>query len=154
MSNHYAMEMSLVLYHEGEWAVSFTYYNHGAEPPYGGVRSVELLLPHVITLTELKENIFAIDKFIDHVVNVVKTIKPVPKNPVPDRPLEYSVELVGDELKYKIEMESMLVAATYDKTTEEITFAPRDAYDVSWQGFLFFCETIKDFQTEIERIAQ
>lgn len=154
MSSHYAIQLSLMLSHSGDWVTSCTYYNHGLEPPYGGVKSEETLLPTIVRLEKFGEDVVAIGAFITHVINVVKTTKAVPTDPVPDEPLEYSLELVGDEFRYNIEMESLALSVIYDKTTGRITFAPRDAYDISWQGFLFFNETLKDFLTEIKRIAQ
>lgn len=151
MSNHYAIELSLMLYQEDQWMRSFTYYNHGVEPPFGGIRSDETELPFTMSIGDLKENIISVDAFIRTVIDAVKIIKPIPKNPIPDRPLEYKVSGYDDTIEYNIEMETLQLTVVYDKTTKEITFAPRPAYDVSWQGFLFYNETIRDFLSEIER---
>lgn len=151
MSNHYAIELSLMLYQEDQWMRSFTYYNHGEEPPYGGVRADEALSPFAMSIGELRENIKSIDSFIRTVIDAVKAIKPIPKNPIPDRPLEYGVSGYDDTIEYHIEMETLQLTVVYDKTTKEITFNSRPAYDVSWQGFLFYHETIRDFLVEIER---
>ncbi len=154
MSSSYAIELSLMLYQDGEsgqWVRSFTYYNHGLEPPYGGVKSDETTVPIVMSIDDLRANIKSIESFIKHIINVVKTIKPVPKNAIPDSPLELSVTPQENTLDYVIEMESMQLTVIYDKATKEITFKPRSSYDVSWQGFLFYHETMEDFLAEIER---
>jgi len=151
MSNHYAIELSLMLYQADQWKVAFTYYNHGLEPPHGGVRSEEMTEPFAMSVDDLKKNIDSVDAFIRIVISAVKDIKPIPKNPIPDSPLEYNVIPGANSIGYDIEMESMQLEVVYDKATKDITFAPRPSYDVSWQGFLFFHETIRDFLAEIER---
>ena len=151
MSNHYAIEMSMMLYQKDEWKVAFTYYNHGEEPPYGGIKSDEMPEDFVMSLDKFEANIIAVDEFLQKVRGAVKSIKPIPFNPVPDCPLEYGLEPKAGSIDYNIEMESMQLTVIYDKTTKKITFSSRPAYDISWQGFLFFQETIKDLLAEIEK---
>ena len=150
MSDHYAIELTLMLYHEGYWIRSFTYYNHGECPPFGGVRSDATVDPVVLDMQDFENNVNAIESWKRHVISVVKTIKPVPKEGRPELPLEYNVESVDDTIVYRFSMESMEMTVTYDKSAKTITFAPRDAFDVSWEGFLFHQETMLHFLAEIK----
>ena len=149
--NHYAIELSLMLYHGDEWIRKFTYYNHGKEPPYGGVRSEGSPDPVVLDMEEFENTTEAVESWKRHVINVVKSIKPIPGNAVPDAPVEYKVDPTDDEITYYLSMDSMEMTITYDRSDKTITFAPRDAFDVSWQGFLFHHETITDFLKEIKK---
>ncbi len=150
MSNHYAVELTLLLYHEGEWVRRFTYYNHGKEPPFGGVRSGESVDPVVMAVWEFENSVKAVGSWIGHVVSVCKSIKPVPSDGTPDMPVEYSVDPMGDILVYTLEMESMKVTITYDIDEKTVTFASKDAFDISWRGFLFHHETVQDFLEQVK----
>lgn len=145
---HYAIELSLMLYHKGEWARGFTYYNHGDKPPFGGVRSDETTEPLVLSLEEFENNVHAVEAWRRHVVNVVKSTNPVPKEGKPEIPLEYRID--PNTLEYQLVMASLEVVAVYDKDAETVTFAPRSAFDVTWQGFLYHQNTMLDFLDKIK----
>ena len=149
MSNHYAIEMSMMLYQGDAWKVAFTYYNHGLEPPYGGIKSGALSEDFVMTLDEFKENVKIVDEFLHKVISVVKSIKPIPYDAVPDAPLEYDIAHNGASINYSMIMESMDLDVVY--SGGNVTFKARDAYDVSWRGFVFFQETMEAFLAEIEK---
>ena len=153
MADHYAIELTLMLYHHdnAHWTRQFTYYNHGEEPPFGGVRSEPTTDPIVLSIEGFENNIKAVESWRRHVINVVKTIKPVPNGGIPDMPMEYKIETVNGTLIYQLHMESMEMNITYDKSAKTVTFAPRDAFDVSWRGFLFHQETMLDFLEEIKK---
>ena len=150
MSNHYAIELSLILYHEDKWVRSMTYYNHGEEPPFGGVKSGGATDPLELTLEEFEDNVKAVESWKGHVISVVKAIKPVPKVGAPEIPFEYRVDFVDDTIVYKLVMESLEMTVTFDKSAKTVTFSPRSAFDVSWRGFLFHQDTMIDFLEEIK----
>lgn len=147
---NYAIELTLMLYQNGEWVSGFTYYNHGECPPFGGVKSDARGSPLVLDVEEFENNIMAIEDWKRKVINVVSSMSAIPKEGVPDTPVEYKVEYVGDEIRYKLDMASIELYATYDISDKTVTFAVRNALDVSWRGFLFHQETMLDFLTEIK----
>lgn len=156
MAKHYAIELSLMLYHEEQWVRGMTYYNHGETPPFGGVRSDETTEPLVLELEEFESNVLAVEDWRRHVVNVVRSISPIPKDGMPEMPLEYSVDFIAgvdeepDLIVYRLVMASMEIVATYDKSAKTVTFDPRSNFDVSWRGFLFHQDTMIDFLEEIK----
>jgi len=151
MANYnYAIEISVMLYHDGEWVRTFTYYNHGETPPYGGVKSDATTSPVVMTVAEFENNVRAIEAWKKHVVRVVSSTKPIPDDGVPDTPVEYKVEIVSGELRYHLNMASIDMDVAYHLTNKTVTFATRSALDVSWRGFLFHQETMLDFLTQIK----
>ena len=150
MSRHNdAIELTLVLYHEGEWTKRYTYYNHDESEPYGGVKSDAIVSPLVLDMGEFREYVNALAAWKTHVVHVVTNVNPIPKDAVPDMPVEYKVEIVGSETRYQMNMASIDMNITYDSSTGNITFSTRSAIDVSWRGFLFYIETVVDLLTEI-----
>lgn len=151
MANYnYAMEMSILLYHEGEWISTFTYYNHGETPPFGGVKSSARSSPVVMTVEEFENNVRSIEAWKKLVVRAVSSIAPIPVDGVPDTPVEYKVEIVSGELRYHLNMASIDMDVAYHLTNKTVTFATRSALDVSWKGFLFHQETMLDFLTQIK----
>lgn len=150
MPAHYAIELTLMLYQEDEWISSFTYYNHGECPPNGGVKADARTSPVVLTLEEFENNVLSVDAWLRSVVSCVKAINPISRDGVPDTPVEYKVEIVSGELKYHLNMVSIDMDIAYHIANKTITFATRGALNVSWKGFLFHQETMKDFLTEIK----
>ncbi len=150
MPNHnYAIELTLVLYHDDAWVKKYTYYNHGESAPYGSVKSDAIGSPLVLDMADFTGYVNALAAWENHVIHVVKPINAIPKDAVPDTPVEYKVEIVGTETRYQMTMDTIDMNITYDSSTGNITFSTRSAIDVSWRGFLFYIDTVEDFLTEI-----
>ncbi len=140
------IELSLFLRRNTRWVRVFCYYNCGAEPPHGGVKSDEATVPIEWSVGEFEGLGTAIDKWVRDVRSIVK----IPDNHLPDIPLEYS--LYSDEIgvHYKIVMETLDSEVNWLPSTNKIIFEPRDAFDISWAAFLFYHKTMSALLEKIK----
>ncbi len=152
MSKHYAIELVLMLYQGGQWVRTMTYYNHGEEPPYGGVKSNLTSGPLVLSVQGFEDNVKAVESWRRNVVSVCKTISPILNTGLPDGATEYKITPSGSDLTYDIVMDSLDMEVAYDHSARTVTFAARTAYDVAWRGFLFHQETMLDFLESVKAL--
>ncbi|KKL79411.1 hypothetical protein LCGC14_2015120 [marine sediment metagenome] len=148
---NYAIELSLMLYHNNHPVRTFTFYNHGAEPPYGGVRADAVIAPLVMTMEGMKNADAAVDAWIRNVIDVAKLTTPVTKSCLPDLPYENKIDDTDGIVEYNMEMETLSVSISYEKSTFQFTFAARGDFDISWRAFMFYRSTIKGF---IQRVSE
>jgi len=142
----YGIEIKLLLKSDGGWGGFYTYYNHGLEPPLGGVRSDAA--DEAIWKVEKAESLLhSTDIWIRYITDNLK----IPKNHNPDLPLEYSLSVEDNgDLLLELKMETLESTIRWDKATGNITFNARDAFDLSWDGFLYYKTILEDFVAKIK----
>jgi len=142
----YGIEMKLLLKSDGGWGGVYTYYNHGLEPPWGGVRS-EAADEAEGTVDQFESLLNAADLWI----NYIRKLFDHPLKHNPDLPLTYKLKIQDDgDLKLKIEMETLDSEMLWNKATGNIEFHARPAYDLSWEGFLYYKIILEDFLAKIK----
>lgn len=146
LPTEYGLDISLMLKPNADWVCVYTYYNHGLEPPHGGVKS-----DAVSETTWKVEKLEALLHSTDIWIRAIAGFYKLPKNHNPDLPLEYSLkpEENGD-LLLAVKMETLESTMRWDKANGNIIFAARDAFDLSWEGFLYYKIILEDFVAKIK----
>jgi len=146
LPTEYGIEIKLLLRSDGGWGGVYTFYNHGLEPPLGGVRS-DAGSGSTITVEQFDRLLSSTDLWIRHVIGITKN----PKEHNPDLPLEHKLEVeVNGDLRLKITMETLDSEMLWEKATGKITFSARDAFDLSWEGFLYYKIVLEDFVAKVK----
>lgn len=145
----FGIDFTMLVSPSSEWTSMYTYYNHGLEPPHGGVKSDE-------TGADLKMNIGWFDRVMgwtDDFIGFIGGMCDCPDKHDPDLPLEYKLEIDGNgvgDVILNITMETLDAEFIWEKSTGLIIFKARDAFDLSWAGFLFYMKALKDFSSKIK----
>lgn len=145
----FGIELSMLVEPDGAWQHVYTYYNHGLEPPYGGVKSEETGGDLVVSVGMFDKIMRWTEEWIGYVRGIVKN----PSTYSPDLPLEYSLDIQdnGDVvLALNITMETLDSYFSWSKDTGMVTFKARQAFDLSWEGFLFYWKAMNDFSAKIK----
>ncbi len=101
------------------------------------------------------------DKIIGWTNEWVRFIRGMTKNPIvhnPDLPLEYKLRVLDEDegelnegdVVLNLVMETLDAAFIWSKNTGMVTFKARDAYDLSWEGFLFYGKCLEDFASKVK----
>lgn len=142
----YGIEIKLLLQSGGGWRGVYVYYNHGLEPPHGGVRG-EAAGATTWKIEKLEGLLNSTDIWIKSIAGFIK----LPKNHNPDLPLEYSLSVEDNgDLLLAVKMETLESTMRWDKVAGNIIFAARDAFDLSWEGFLYYKIILDDFMAKIK----
>lgn len=142
----YGIEICLLLDSGPGWGCVYIYYNHGLEPPYGGVRS-EAADAAEWTVDQFEGLLDATDEWIKY----IRGIFSVPVGNDPDLPLNVKLKVRPDgDVLLDIEMESLNSRMKWEKSTGLVEFDARDAYDLSWKGFLYYMKAMRDFVAKIK----
>lgn len=150
----FGIDLTMLICPSSEWTAMYTYYNHGLEPPYGGVRSDE-------TSLDLEMTVGWFDRTLGWTDDWVGYISMITGNHVkhdPDLPLEYRLRVLEqDEPPYNegdvvlnITSESLDAEFAWIKASGLIVFKARDAFDLSWAGYLFYMKVLKDFSAKVK----
>jgi len=145
----FGIDLTMLICPSSEWTSIYTYYNHGLEPPHGGVSSDETATDLVMTVGWFNRIMGWTDDFIGFIGKMCDC----PSKHDPDLPLEYKLEIDGNgagDVILNITMETLDAVFIWSKATGLITFSPRDAFDLSWAGFLFYVKCLKDFSVKIK----
>jgi len=141
----YGIEICLLLNSEPDWNCVYIYYNHGLEPPLGGVKS-EVADETVWTVEQFEGLLDATDIWVNNIVRVME----IPRKHNPDMPLNVKLKVQPDgDVLLDIEMESLDSRMKWEKDTNNIEFNARPAYDISWEGFLYYMTVMRDFIKKI-----
>ncbi len=145
----FGVELTLLIPFTGVWGNLYTYYNHGLESPHGGVISAETGADVEFEAGQFDNVLRYIDKWITY----VSCIAEIPTKHNPDLPLEYKLEIDGNGLGdviMNIVMETLNAGFIWVKDSGLIIFKARDAFDLSWEGFLFYVKCLEDFSSKIK----
>ncbi len=145
----FGIELTMLVQINADWHQVYVYYNHGLEPPYGGVRSEETGEDIEITVDHFDKIMGWTNVWIGFIRGIVKS--PLEYNP--DLPLDYKIWIQsnGDVvLAMDIAMETLDSYFRWSKDTGLITLRARDAFDLSWETFLFYLKTMEDFSAKIK----
>lgn len=146
LPSDYGIEIKLLLQSDGGWEGVYTYYNHGLEPPHGGVRS-EAADATTWKVGKLEGLLHSTDIWIRAIAGFIK----LPKDHNPDLPLEYSLKpQENGDLLLAVKMETLESTMRWDKATGNVIFNARDAFDLSWEGFLYYKIILEDFVAKIK----
>lgn len=142
----YGIEIKLLLRSDGGWGGVYTYYNHGLEPPLGGVKS-DASDEATWTVEQCEALLHSTDLWIRYVREIMKIA--VKHNP--DIPLEYSLKPQGNgDLLLEVKMETLESTMLWEKAAGKIIFSARDAFDLSWEGFLYYKIILEDFMAKVK----
>ncbi len=150
----FGIELNLLIPFGGTWVQMYTYYNHGLEPPYGGVRSAETTADYEFETAQFDNILRYTDKWIAYIAAI--TGNPIIHNP--DLPLEYKLEVVGGEVVLNLAMETLVAEFAWSRPggggggshPGTVIFKVRPAYDLSWEGYLYYGQCLKDFASKIK----
>lgn len=161
LESGFGIELTMLIRANAEWHHVYTYYNHGLEPPYGGVRSEE-------TGEDLVVKVEMFDKIMGWTNDWIRFIKGITKNPIthnPDLPLEYRLYFAGEndvvmdnedivigegDVVLRVTMETLDSEFIWSKDTGMVNFKARPAYDLSWEGYLFYVKCMEDFSDKVK----
>jgi hypothetical protein len=149
LESGFGIELNLLLPFNAGWSQIYTYYNHGLEPPDGGIKSNEFTEDAEFEVEDFDNLLRYTDKWVAYISAITGNI--IAYNP--DLPLEYKANLQenGDlVMNTSIEMETLDSMIIWSKNTGKITLKARDAFDLSWSGFLFYAKCLKDFSAKIK----
>lgn len=143
----FGIQVTLVLPVAGNWEHLYTYYNHGAEPPFGGVRSDEVVEEAEWAMPQL-------DRATQHTETWIKQVRGLLNLPMihdPDLPLTYDLKVgISGNVTIDLKMETLDMGIEWEKADNIVVFRPRPAFDLSWAGFLFYNKAIGDFINKIK----
>ena len=146
LPTEYGIELKLLLPSDGDWEGIYTYYNHGLEPPLGGVRS-DAVDEAAWTVEQVERLLSSTAIWVRYVIEITKN----PKDHNPDLPLEYSLKPEDNgDLLLAVKMETLESTIRWDKVAGKIIFSARDAFDLSWEGFLYYKIILEDFVAKIK----
>lgn len=144
-------ELSLILSDNDDFNTIVTYYNGGAEPPYGGVKAPELTEDSDFTIEQAEFLLKAVDDWVDRVIEIMRPGTKMTRCSSPDLDMETKMWMDGDELKLKIASETLDANFVYDTAGQDrIVMKARPAFDLSWCGFLYYHETLKRYLKKIK----
>ncbi len=143
-------ELSLVLSDNDDFNTVVTYYNGGAEPPYGGVKALEQLEDSDLTIEQASFLLDSVDGWVNRVIEIMRPGTKMTKCASPDLDMKTKMWMDGDELKLKIASETLDANFVYDPTDRTIVMKARPAFDLSWCGFLYYHETLKRYLCKIK----
>ncbi len=151
-SAHY--RLSLVLSDGDEYTTIITYYDGGAEPPYGGVSAPELTEDVDFTFEQASFLAKSVDTWIDEVVHIMRSTIEITRYAVPDLDMETRMWMDAGGLKLKITSETLDAEFTYDPADANglIIMKARGAFDLSWRGFLYYHKTFQQYLAKIEEL--
>jgi len=154
MSFHIAhYELSLVLSDGDEYNAIATYYDGGAEPPYGGVKALALPQDADFTIEQATFLLNAVDGWIDRVIEIMKPGVSMTRCASPDLDMETKMWMDGDDLKLIIGTETLDAEFIYNPNDlDRIIMKARDAFDLSWCGFLYYHETLRRYLKKIKEL--
>ena len=145
---HY--ELSLVLSDSDDYNTILTYYDGGAEPPYGGVRAPELPEDVDFTINQASFLVKATHEWINRVVEIMKPGTTMIRCASPDLDMETRMWLDGDDLKLRLISETLDSEFVYISADSKIIMKARDAFDLSWCGLLYYHETLEIFLRKVK----
>lgn len=147
----FGIELNLLIPYGGDWSQMYTYYNHGLEPPYGGVRSSA-------TPGDAEWEVDQFDNILRYTNKWIGYISAITGNPIihnPDLPLSYNLGVVDGGVVMNVEMETLNSEFSWNspgggQAPGTVIFKARPAYDLSWEGFLFYVKAMQDFASKIK----
>lgn len=149
---HY--ELSLILSDGAEYNSVATYYDGGAEPPYGGVKVPELPTDVDFTIEQATFLLKAVDDWVDRVVEIMKPATKMTRCASPDLDMETRMWMDGDNLRLKITSETLDAEFAYTPNVpDKIVMKSRAAFDLSWCGFLYYHKTLQQYLQKIKELS-
>ncbi len=157
----FGINLEMLISPSSDWQTIYIYYNHGLEPPHGGVRSEA-------TTEDLEMNVGWFDRVMGWTDDWIGMIAGITDNHIhhdPDLPLNYNLRALeadeGDldegDIVFDITMETLNAEFVWTKahgqgegSPKVIIFKPRPAFDLSWAGFLFYVTCLKDFSAKVK----
>ena len=127
--------VSIVVDQAGQWLTTLSYTN-GRVIADGAPRRT-LPLEQFSQLIETNGAKF---------INLVKLVNEgLPRGPISDRPLSYELKSDGTGLRLKCEVGDLESTLTYNGALKEVTGDRPEPFDITWNGFLLWVETLRFF---------
>lgn len=145
----FGIELKALTCPSSVWIPLYTYYNHGLEPPHGGVKSCETTIDHEMSVDWFDR----ITEWTEYWVGIIAYATGNHTYHDPDLPLEYKLSIDGNgagDVVLDIVMETLDAQIVWTKATGLIIFKSREAFDLSWGGFLFYLKALEDFSTKVK----